>query len=139
MLEQMSPWEYQEIRQVLGHGSGFDSPGWREVRRLTPMLGQAFHALREEAGLIARRRSTCTGASTRSCTSSPRRSMEWDERVTMWRIRHYKVVARIIGDSVVGTQGTPVEVLGRLIHQTLLPGAVGGPQRADRALAGAVT
>src|SRR5262249_47346130 len=26
MLEQMSPWEYQEIRRVLGHGSGFDSP-----------------------------------------------------------------------------------------------------------------
>ena len=32
MLEQMSPWEYQEIRRVLGHGSGFDSPGafWSE-------------------------------------------------------------------------------------------------------------
>src|SRR4029079_1008657 len=27
MLEQMSPWEYTaEIRPVLGHGSGFDSP-----------------------------------------------------------------------------------------------------------------
>src|ERR687886_2814922 len=24
MLEQMSPWEYQSIRKVLGHGSGFD-------------------------------------------------------------------------------------------------------------------
>ena len=34
MLEQMSPWEYQEIRKVLGHGSGFDSPGWREIRRV---------------------------------------------------------------------------------------------------------
>src|SRR5437588_8907575 len=33
MLEQMSPWEYQTIRRVLGHGSGFDSPGFREVRR----------------------------------------------------------------------------------------------------------
>ncbi len=32
MLEQMSPWEYQEIRVVLGHGSGFDSPGFRAVR-----------------------------------------------------------------------------------------------------------
>ena len=26
MLEQMSPWEYQTVRRVLGHGSGFDSP-----------------------------------------------------------------------------------------------------------------
>src|SRR5437867_104668 len=32
MLEQMSPWEYQTIREVLGHGSGFDSPGFRQIR-----------------------------------------------------------------------------------------------------------
>ena len=68
MLEQMSPWEYQEIRKVLGHGSGFDSPGWREVRRVTPMLGQAFHAVREQAGLSLVE-STSTGVSTNSCTS----------------------------------------------------------------------
>ena len=34
-LELMSPWEYQEVRRVLGHGSGFDSPGFREIRRST--------------------------------------------------------------------------------------------------------
>ena len=47
--------------------------------------------------------------------------IEWDERVTMWRIRHYKVVARVIGDEVVGTQGTPVELLGGLIKNKLYP------------------
>ena len=46
---------------------------------------------------------------------------EWDERVTVWRFRHYKVVARIIGDEVVGTQGTPVELLGSLIKKNLYP------------------
>jgi len=71
MLEQMSPWEYQTIRRVLGHGSGFDSPGFREVRRVTPSLGEAFE--------------------------------------------------RIIGDQVVGTQGTPVEVLGKMIHHNFFP------------------
>ena len=44
-----------------------------------------------------------------------------DERAQMWRIRHYQVVARIIGDTVVGTQGTPVEVLGRLVHKLFYP------------------
>jgi tryptophan 2,3-dioxygenase len=39
----------------------------------------------------------------------------------MWRIRHFKVVERIIGGEVVGTQGTPVELLGRLIHKQLYP------------------
>ena len=47
--------------------------------------------------------------------------MEWDELINLWRIRHYKVVARVIGDSVVGTQGTPVEVLGRLVHHVFFP------------------
>ena len=47
--------------------------------------------------------------------------IEWDERITMWRIRHYKVVARVIGDQVVGTQGTPVEVLGKMIHHNFFP------------------
>jgi tryptophan 2,3-dioxygenase len=36
-------------------------------------------------------------------------------------MRHYQVVARIIGDKVVGTQGTPVELLGRLIATTSFP------------------
>ena len=47
MLELMSPWEYTYfVRPVLGHGSGFDSPGWNELRRVVPELGQAFHELR---------------------------------------------------------------------------------------------
>ena len=31
------------------------------------------------------------------------------------------LVARIIGDQVVGTQGTPVEVLGKMIHHNFFP------------------
>ena len=120
MLEQMSPWEYQEIRKVLGHGSGFDSPGWREIRRVTPLLGQAFHTRREEAGLslvdvyVA-------GREHEELYQLAEALIEWDERINLWRIRHYKVVARVIGDSVVGTQGTPVEVLGRLVHHVFFP------------------
>ena len=120
MLEQMSPWEYQEIRKVLGHGSGFDSPGWREMRRVTPLLGQAFHRLREESGLSVVDLYV-RGREHEALYQLAEALVEWDERITTWRVRHYKVVARIIGDSVVGTQGTPVEVLGRLIHHSFFP------------------
>ena len=51
MLEHMSPWEYQEIRRVLGHGSGFDSPGWRRIRHAAPALGESWHKLRRAEGL----------------------------------------------------------------------------------------
>ena len=39
----------------------------------------------------------------------------------MWRVRHFKVVERVIGGEVVGTQGTPVELLGSLVKKNLYP------------------
>jgi tryptophan 2,3-dioxygenase len=120
MLEQMSPWEYQTIRKILGHGSGFDSPGFRAVRRVSPDLGEAFHALRREAGLSIVDLYV-RGREFEDLYQLAEALTEWDERVTVWRFRHYKVVSRIIGDEVVGTQGTPVELLGSLIKKSLYP------------------
>jgi tryptophan 2,3-dioxygenase len=120
MLEQMSPWEYQTIRRVLGHGSGFDSPGFRQVRRVTPALGEAFEAAVEAAGLDLVELYV-RGREHEDLYGLAEALVEWDERITMWRVRHYKVVARIIGDRVVGTQGTPVEVLSKLIHHSFFP------------------
>jgi tryptophan 2,3-dioxygenase len=120
MLEQMSPWEYQSIRRVLGHGSGFDSPGFRQVRRVTPPLGQAFEQAVSAAGLGVVE-VYVQGRDHEQLYQLAEALIEWDERITMWRIRHYKVVARVIGDQVVGTQGTPVEVLGKMIHHNFFP------------------
>ncbi len=121
MLEQMSPWEYtRAIRPVLGHGSGFDSPGWNGVRRVSPDLGEAFHELRREAGLSVLEVYT-QGREHEELYQLAELLTEWDERVTIWRVRHFKVVERIIGGEVVGTQGTPVELLGRLINHRFYP------------------
>ncbi|HUK94434.1 MAG TPA: tryptophan 2,3-dioxygenase family protein [Gaiellaceae bacterium] len=120
MLEEMSPWEYQTIRKVLGHGSGFDSPGFREIRRVTPRLGQAYFALVRERGLsvvdVYRQ-----GREHEDLYQLAELLIAWDERISLWRMRHYLVVARVIGDQVVGTQGTPVELLGGLIKQRFYP------------------
>ena len=120
MLEQMSPWEYQVVRGQLGHGSGFDSPGFREIRRVTPLLGQAFQRLARERGLSLIDLYVA-GRDHEDLYQLAEALIEWDERLTLWRMRHYKVVARIIGDEVVGTQGTPVELLGGLIKQKFFP------------------
>ena len=135
MLEQMSPWEYQEIRKVLGHGSGFDSPGWREIRRVTPLLGQAFHALREQAGLSLVD-VYVRGREHEELYQLAEALIEWDERINLWRIRHYKVVARIIGDSRRRHAGHAGRGARPADPPRLLPGALAGAQRADRALAG---
>jgi tryptophan 2,3-dioxygenase len=120
MLEALSPWEYQAIRKVLGHGSGFDSPGFRQIRRVTPPLGQAFQARLREAGLSVVELYQ-QGRSQERLYQLAELLLGWDERITLWRMRHYLVVARVIGDSVVGTQGTPVELLGGLIKQRFYP------------------
>jgi tryptophan 2,3-dioxygenase len=120
MLEQMSPWEYQAIRKVLGHGSGFDSPGFREIRRVTPPLGQAFQAKLRAAGLNVVEL-YLQGREQEQLYQLAELLLGWDERISLWRMRHYLVVARVIGDSVVGTQGTPVELLGGLIKQRFYP------------------
>jgi tryptophan 2,3-dioxygenase len=120
MLEALSPWEYQAIRKVLGHGSGFDSPGFRQIRRVTPPLGQAFQARLREAGLSVVELYQ-QGRSQERLYQLAELLLGWDERITLWRMRHYLVVARVIGDYVVGTQGTPVELLGGLIKQRFYP------------------
>jgi len=120
MLEHMSPWEYQTIRAVLGHGSGFDSPGFRNIRRVSPSLGEAFNALRHEQNLSLVD-VYVRGREFEELYQLAEALIEWDERVSVWRFRHYKVVARVIGDEVVGTQGTPVELLGGLIKNKMYP------------------
>ena len=106
---------------MLGHGSGFDSPGFREIRRVTPQLGEAFRKLLREPGLSlvelylqrprARGALPARRAADRAGTSGSRSG----------GCGTTKVVARVIGDEVVGTQGTPVELLGGLIKQQLYP------------------
>jgi tryptophan 2,3-dioxygenase len=117
MLEHMSPWEYTTVRKALGHGSGFDSPGFRELRRVAPLLWDAFTAAREQAGLSLVEVYT-RGRDFEELYTLAEQLIELDERVTVWRVRHFKVVQRVIGGGAVGTQGTPVEVMGRLIHKS---------------------
>jgi tryptophan 2,3-dioxygenase len=119
-LELMSPWEYQEIRRVLGHGSGFDSPGFREIRRVSPPLYAAFDDLRKERGLSLLEVYT-RGREHEDLYQLAEALIDWDEQIGIWRFRHVKMVGRVIGEDVVGTQGTPVELLAGLIKNKMFP------------------
>lgn len=119
-LELMSPWEYQEVRRVLGHGSGFDSPGFREVRRVSMPLWEAFDGLRKERGLSLLD-VYIRGREHEDLYQLAEALTDWDEQVGVWRFRHVKMVGRVIGEDVVGTQGTPVELLAGLIKHKLYP------------------
>ena len=119
-LELMSPWEYQEVRRVLGHGSGFDSPGFRGIREVSPGLLAAFDTLRRERGLTLLEVYT-QGRDNEDLYQLAEALIDWDEQVGIWRFRHVKMVGRVIGEDVVGTQGTPVELLAGLIKHKMFP------------------
>ena len=120
MLDHLSPADYAVVRTALGHGAGFDSPGFRQVHHCAPLLGLQFHAL------IARRGVTLLdvydrGYELEDLYQLAEELITWDERVIVWRFHHLKVVERIIGGNVIGTQGTPVEVLGKRIDVRFFP------------------
>lgn len=120
MLEHMSPVDYTAVRTALGHGAGFDSPGFRRVHRSSPPLGAAFDALLARRGLPLL--AVYEAGYTREDLYQLAETMlSWDERVILWRFHHLKVVERIIGGNVIGTQGTPVEVLGKRIDVRFFP------------------
>ena len=118
MLEQMSPWEYHEFRTQLGHGSGFDSPGWRALHRLAPALWRRFE---RELGGLGVVELYVHGREHERLYQLAEALIELDERAILWRAHHFKTVERVLGGSVVGTQGTPVEVLGRMIAERWFP------------------
>jgi tryptophan 2,3-dioxygenase len=110
VLETITPYDYHMIRAGLGHGSGLDSPGFLSLLHIGPRLGVAFHEQLQKSNVsvddIYRRHEEFFGLH-----DVAERLLDFDERVHVFRFHHLKLAQRIIGGGVVGTMGTPVEVL----------------------------
>jgi tryptophan 2,3-dioxygenase len=120
VLERLSPWEYHELRKALGHGSGFDSPGFRELRARAPRLWEAFEGARARSGLTLAD-VYVTALEHPDLYDLAEALIELDERTSIWRDVHVKMVQRVIGGGAVGTQGTPVAVLAGLTKTRFFP------------------
>ena len=119
ILETITPYDYHIIRAGLGHGSGLDSPGFVALLHIGPRLGEIFFHQLEKTGLtvddLYRRHTEFF-----SLHELAEQLLEFDERMQAFRFHHLKLAQRIIGGEVVGTMGTPVEILRqRMEHGTL--------------------
>lgn len=119
MLRHLPPWDFQTLRTALGHGSGFDSPGWRQVRTLSPRLDAAFRALLEREGMTLR--ALYTGDPQAALFRLAEALLDWDEAIALWRTRHYKLALRVNGHGAVTTQGRTVDILARLVASRFFP------------------
>jgi tryptophan 2,3-dioxygenase len=120
MLEHLAPADYHIVRNGLGHGSGFDSPGFRNLHERGPKLNQAFLDLMARRGVdvAALHRES---AAFEDLFQLAERLIDLDSRIMLWRTLHLRLVERVIGGKVIGTQGTPVEVLGRRLEVRYFP------------------
>lgn len=119
-LEHIAPADYHVMRPMLGHGSGFDSPGFRHAHDVSPRLWTAFERLLVRRGidLLAVYRDSHQHE---DVFQTAERLLDWDQRLMLWRTTHLRLVERTIGGHVIGTQGTPVEVLGRRLNVQQFP------------------
>ncbi|PZG23903.1 tryptophan 2,3-dioxygenase [Micromonospora craterilacus] len=119
MLTHLSPVDFQAMQPALGNGSGAESPGWKRVRSLSVQLGRAF------AGHLAAG-GTEPAALRRAAPADPvhrlaEAMLEWDERVSLWRVRHYQLTLRVGGHAPAGTPGSPANMLAKLVGHRFFP------------------
>jgi tryptophan 2,3-dioxygenase len=110
ILETITPYDYHVIRAGLGHGSGLDSPGFLALLHIGPRLGDTFFEQVQRQGItldeLYRRHEEFFGLH-----ELAEELLDFDERVQLFRYHHLKLAQRFIGGNVVGTMGTPVEIL----------------------------
>src|SRR5215471_5049266 len=110
ILETITPYDYHIIRSGLGHGSGLDSPGFLSLLHIAPRIGDAFQEQLKRSGAsvqdVYRRYDEFFGLH-----DVAERMLDFDERIQAFRFHHLKLAQRIIGGGVIGTSGTPVEIL----------------------------
>ena len=119
VLETITPYEYHIIRAGLGHGSGLDSPGFVALLHIGPPLGESFMQQLEKHKLsvddLYRRHDEFF-----ALHDLAEELLNFDERMQAFRFHHLKLAQRIIGGDVVGTMGTPVEVLQQRMARGVL-------------------
>ncbi|ADU09769.1 tryptophan 23-dioxygenase [Micromonospora sp. L5] len=116
MFRHLSPADFQAMQPALGKGSGAESPGWRQVHAMSRQLGRAFAEHLEVRGIEP-------AALGRPDPADPVQRLaealiEWDERVSLWRMRHYRVALRVGGHDPGGAEAT---MLAKFVGHRFFP------------------
>ena len=122
LLETMSPYGYQEIREQLGDGSGFTSPGFNAIREIAPMLWEPYE--RHYLKALDKTVETIYAKNFNHCESYvvAEALIEFDELFQDFRYAHLQLVKRIIGAHTKSIAGRPIEVLKKGVKEAFYPG-----------------
>ncbi|MCS6911833.1 MAG: tryptophan 2,3-dioxygenase family protein [Myxococcales bacterium] len=120
LLYTMSPLDYMRIREVLGRGSGQESPGFRRLLALGGEVWPHFEAV------LARRGLTLEAVYRRASEHPEVHAvaeglLDFDLRLQEWRNRHLLLVYRTIGVGTPSLKGKHSELLERGLRTQFFP------------------
>ncbi|MEE9381032.1 MAG: tryptophan 2,3-dioxygenase family protein [Hyphomonadaceae bacterium] len=121
LLETMSPKDYQEIRILLGNGSGQESPGFRVLLKMPAELWQTFEAVYLEGGKRTLEQIYDSEYSHDEAYMVAEAMAEFDEQFQKFRHAHMQLIYRSIGVAANSLKGRPVEILNEGIKQKFFP------------------
>nr|WP_281184496.1 tryptophan 2,3-dioxygenase family protein [Micromonospora halophytica] len=119
MFRHLSPVDFQAMQPALGNGSGAESPGWRQIQAASRQLGRAFAD--HVAGRGIPMAKLCPADPADPVHRLAEAMVEWDERVSLWRARHYQVALRVGGHAPAGVAGSPATMLAKLVGHRFFP------------------
>jgi len=111
LLETMSPKEYQTIRLGLGAGSGQESPGFRTLLALPPLLWETYKKCYLDAEGLTVEAVYDTAYDHGDAYVLAEQLVEFDELFQDFRFHHMQLVRRSIGIDAKSLKGRPVEIL----------------------------
>jgi tryptophan 2,3-dioxygenase len=121
LLETMSPKDYQEIRLLLGNGSGQESPGFRVLLRMPTDLWETFTNVYLENGKRTLEHVYDSGYAHDDAYMIAEAFAEFDEQFQKFRNAHMQLIYRSIGVAANSLKGRPVEILNEGLRQKFFP------------------
>lgn len=121
LLETMSPKDYQEIRLLLGNGSGQESPGFRVLLKMPKDLWATFEDVYLEGGKRTLDQIYDSEYNHDDAYMVAEALAEFDEQFQKFRHSHMQLIYRSIGVAANSLKGRPVEILEEGMRQKFFP------------------
>ncbi|MEQ8178319.1 MAG: tryptophan 2,3-dioxygenase family protein [Amphiplicatus sp.] len=121
LLETMSPKEYQAIRLNLGNGSGQESPGFRTLLKMGPLLWDTYKKHYLDAAGLTVEAVYNSAYDHGDAYMVAERLIEFDELFQTFRFHHMQLIRRSIGIDAKSLKGRPVEILEKGARHSFYP------------------
>lgn len=121
LLETMSPKDYQEIRLLLGNGSGQESPGFRVMLKMPDDLWKTFTDIYLDGGKRSLEQVYDSEYAHDDTYMIAEALAEFDEQFQKFRNAHMQLIYRSIGVAANSLKGRPVEILDAGLKHKFFP------------------